>query len=113
MPAATARQQAKERMQRMKRSPFLIDTESLQYGQSSGRSSRGQGVGVRRWTQGAGRQKVFFFVNKKEAKKTSFIYARARENARAPMSKSFLLLFYKKEVLTLTFLFSREATAHV
>ncbi|HQT84549.1 MULTISPECIES: hypothetical protein [Acidiphilium] len=52
-------------------------------------------------------------MNKKEAKKTSLIYARARENARAPESKSFLLLFFKKEVLALTFLFSRKATARV
>jgi hypothetical protein len=42
-------------------------------------------------------RKVFFFVNKKEAKKTSLIWARAGENARASRSKSFLLLFYKKE----------------
>ncbi|MCW8306870.1 hypothetical protein AruPA_07455 [Acidiphilium sp. PA] len=38
-------------------------------------------------------------MNKKEAKKTLLIWARADENARAPESKSFLLLFYKKEVL--------------
>jgi hypothetical protein len=38
-------------------------------------------------------------VNKKEAKKTLLIWARARENARAPESESFLLLFFKKEAL--------------
>jgi len=113
MPAATARQQAKERMQRMKMSPFPIDTESLQYGQSSGRSSRGQGVLVRRWSCRSGGRKVFFFVNKKEAKKTLLIWARAGENARDSESKSFLLLFYKKEALALTFLFSHEAVAGV
>jgi len=37
-------------------------------------------------------------VNKKEAKKTSIIWARAGENARDPESKSFLL-FFKKEAL--------------
>ncbi|WP_217696432.1 hypothetical protein, partial [Acidiphilium rubrum] len=41
--------------------------------------------------------KSFFFVNKKEAKKTLLIWVRAFENARAPGSESFLLLFYKKE----------------
>jgi hypothetical protein len=100
-------------MQRMKLSPFLIDIDKLQYGQSSGRSSRGQGVGVRRWGCGSGGSKVFFFVNKKEAKKTLLIWARAGETARAPESKSFLLLFYKKEVLSLTLFFSHEATASV
>ncbi|MCW8308182.1 hypothetical protein AruPA_14170 [Acidiphilium sp. PA] len=43
--------------------------------------------------------KVFFFVNKKEAKKTLLIWARTRETARALVSKSFLLLFYKKAAL--------------
>jgi hypothetical protein len=38
-------------------------------------------------------------VNKKEAKKTSIIQARACENARAPTQESFLLLFFKKEAL--------------
>jgi hypothetical protein len=38
-------------------------------------------------------------VNKKEAKKTLLIWARAGSNARAPGSESFLLLFYKKEAL--------------
>ncbi|MBW4035609.1 MAG: hypothetical protein HIU90_09080 [Proteobacteria bacterium] len=97
----------------MNMSPFLIDNDSLHYGQSSGRSSRGQGFVVRRWTRSIARRQVFFFVNKKEAKKTSLIYARARENARGLESKSFLLLFFKKEVLSLTFLFSHEATAGV
>ncbi|WP_286838520.1 hypothetical protein [Acidiphilium sp. 34-64-41] len=41
--------------------------------------------------------KSFFFVNKKEAKKTLVIWARAGSNARAPEFESFLLLFYKKE----------------
>jgi hypothetical protein len=36
-------------------------------------------------------------VNKKEAKKTLVIWARAGSNARAPEFESFLLLFYKKE----------------
>jgi len=36
-------------------------------------------------------------VNKKEAKKTSLIWARAGENTRASDSESFLLLFFKKE----------------
>jgi hypothetical protein len=40
-------------------------------------------------------------VNKKEAKKTLIIWARTGENARAPDSESFLLLFFKKEVLPL------------
>jgi hypothetical protein len=39
-------------------------------------------------------------VNKKEAKKTLVIWVRAGENARAPDSKSFLLLFFKKEGLS-------------
>ncbi|WP_156038180.1 MULTISPECIES: hypothetical protein [Acidiphilium] len=52
-------------------------------------------------------------MNKKEAKKTSLIYARARENAHGLESESFLLLFFKKEVLSLTFFFSHEATASV
>jgi len=38
-------------------------------------------------------------VNKKEAKKTSIIWTRVGEIARAPDSKSFLLLFFKKEAL--------------
>jgi hypothetical protein len=38
-------------------------------------------------------------VNKKEAKKTLLIWAGAGSNACAPESKSFLLLFYKKEAL--------------
>jgi hypothetical protein len=42
-------------------------------------------------------------VNKKEAKKTSVIWARAGFDARAPESESFLLLFYKKEVLAFGF----------
>jgi hypothetical protein len=100
-------------MQRMNMSPFLIDTDSLHYGQSSGRSSRGQGFVVRRCGCVSGGRKVFFFVNKKEAKKTLLIWACARENARAPELKSFLLLFFKKEVLPLTVLFSHEATAGV
>ncbi|MCW8308456.1 hypothetical protein AruPA_15560 [Acidiphilium sp. PA] len=97
----------------MKLSPFSIDVDSLQYGQSSGRSSRGQGVVVRRWSRSTARRQVFFFVNKKEAKKTSLIYARAGKTARAPESESFLLLFFKKEVLSLICLSSREATANV
>jgi hypothetical protein len=36
-------------------------------------------------------------VNKKEAKKTFVTWVRAGENARASDSKSFLLLFFKKE----------------
>jgi len=52
-------------------------------------------------------------VNKKEAKKTLLIWARAGENARDSESKSFLLLFYKIEALALTFLFSHEAVAGV
>jgi len=40
-------------------------------------------------------------VNKKEAKKTSIIWVRAGSNARDPDQKSFLLLFFKKEVLSL------------
>ncbi|MBW4035580.1 MAG: hypothetical protein HIU90_08935 [Proteobacteria bacterium] len=51
-------------------------------------------IGFRDWLG-----RVFFFVNKKEAKKTLLIWARAGENARAPESESFLLLFSKKEVL--------------
>jgi hypothetical protein len=43
-------------------------------------------------------RKVFFFCKQKGSKKTSLIWARAGENARASESKSFLLLFYKKEV---------------
>jgi len=50
--------------------------------------------------EGIIKKRVFFFVNKKEAKKTLLIWARAGEDARAPESKSFLLLFYKKEALT-------------
>jgi hypothetical protein len=42
-------------------------------------------------------------VNKKEAKKTSLIWVRAGETAHAPESKSFLLLFFKKEVLAFDF----------
>jgi hypothetical protein len=38
-------------------------------------------------------------VNKKEAKKTLTPLARAGSNARGPFSKSFLLLFFKKEAL--------------
>jgi hypothetical protein len=38
-------------------------------------------------------------VNKKEAKKTSLICACAGFSARALDSESFLLLFFKKEVL--------------
>jgi len=38
-------------------------------------------------------------VNKKEAKKTSIIWAHAGETARNPDQKSFLLLFFKKEAL--------------
>jgi hypothetical protein len=45
--------------------------------------------------------KVFFFVNKKEAKKTLLIWVRAGFSARAPRSESFLLLFFKKEALPL------------
>jgi hypothetical protein len=51
-----------------------------------------------------GKGRIFFFVNKKEAKKTLLIWARAGENARAPESKSFLLLFFKKEALSSLFL---------
>ncbi|WP_281174432.1 MULTISPECIES: hypothetical protein [Acidiphilium] len=38
-------------------------------------------------------------MNKKEAKKTLLIWARAVSNAHALESKSFLLLFSKKEAL--------------
>jgi len=38
-------------------------------------------------------------VNKKEAKKTLVTWVRAGGNARASDSKSFLLLFFKKEEL--------------
>jgi hypothetical protein len=38
-------------------------------------------------------------VNKKEANKTLLIWARAASTAHAPESKSFLLIFYKKEAL--------------
>ncbi len=41
--------------------------------------------------------KHFFFVNKKEAKKTLIPCGRFQH--RAKRSKSFLLLFFKKEVL--------------
>ncbi|WP_139333942.1 MULTISPECIES: hypothetical protein [Acidiphilium] len=51
------------------------------------------------WEGREGQGRIFFFVNKKEAKKTLLIWARARENARAPESESFLLLFFKKEAL--------------
>jgi hypothetical protein len=45
------------------------------------------------------RGSLFFFVNKKEAKKTSFIWAQVGFPARAPAPKSFLLLFFKKEAV--------------
>jgi len=38
-------------------------------------------------------------VNKKEAKKTSLLWVRARFSARAPAQRSFLLLFSKKKSL--------------
>jgi hypothetical protein len=43
--------------------------------------------------------KVFFFVNKKEAKKTSLIWVCDVSMPVAQIRKSFLLLFYKKEAL--------------
>jgi hypothetical protein len=45
-------------------------------------------------------RKVFFFVNKKEAKKLLFGLVRAVETPDAQNSKSFLVLFFKKERLT-------------
>jgi hypothetical protein len=50
-------------------------------------------------------RRVFFFVNKKEAKKTSVIWVRAGFDADDPVQKSFLLLFFKKEVLPLLLCF--------
>jgi hypothetical protein len=41
--------------------------------------------------------KNLLFCERKRSKKTLTIWARAVENARAPDSKSFLLLFFKKE----------------
>jgi hypothetical protein len=43
-------------------------------------------------------------VNKKEAKKTLFTLDRAGFTARGPVSKSFLLLFFKKEALSFSLL---------
>jgi hypothetical protein len=43
------------------------------------------------------KERTFFFVNKKEAKKTLIPLDRARETARGPKSKSFLLLFSKEK----------------
>jgi hypothetical protein len=55
-----------------------------------------------RYREGQGSE-IFFFVNKKEAKKTLLIWDCGCESARAPRSKSFLLLFYKKEALRCLF----------
>jgi hypothetical protein len=52
-----------------------------------------------------GGRKHFFFVNKKEAKKTLLHLYRAGETAWGPVSKSFLLLFFKKEALSCSFAF--------
>jgi hypothetical protein len=41
--------------------------------------------------------RIFFFLKKKEAKKTSFVCTRAGRLARVPVGKSFLVLFFKKE----------------
>jgi len=48
-------------------------------------------------------RKHFFFVNKKEAKKTSVLRALAMMVPEPARSKSFLLLFFKKEALFFLF----------
>jgi hypothetical protein len=50
-------------------------------------------------------------VNKKEAKKTLSIWARASETARAPDSESFLLLFFQKRSASLRLAFTRIGLA--
>jgi hypothetical protein len=52
----------------------------------------------RRWF-GVGR--VFFFLKKKEAKKTLFTCTRAGFQAHVQVNESFLVLFFKKEPLPL------------
>jgi hypothetical protein len=44
-------------------------------------------------------RRVFFFVNKKEAKKTLLVWDWGGETSMVKTNKSFLLLFFKKEVL--------------
>jgi hypothetical protein len=51
------------------------------------------------WEVREGQGRIFFFVNKKEAKKTLSIWDCGCETAHAPESESFLLLFFKKEAL--------------
>jgi len=61
-----------------------------------------QGVGAfQRMRSDCRKGRVFFFVNKKEAKKTLVVWGCAGETARASDSESFLLLFFKKEALPL------------
>jgi hypothetical protein len=43
--------------------------------------------------------KDLLFCGQKRSKKTLFAWVREGENARAPISESFLLLFFKKEAL--------------
>jgi hypothetical protein len=53
------------------------------------------GDGGKRGRQGS-KSKNFFFVNKKEAKKTLIYLYRAGETAWSPVSKSFLRAFFQK-----------------
>ena len=67
-----------------------------------GGDARGNRVGQARGAaghSGLSEGRVFFFLKKKEAKKTSLACTRAGDPARVQASKSFLVLFYKKEQL--------------
>jgi hypothetical protein len=46
------------------------------------------------------RKQALLFLTKKEAKKLLLLRAEATPSPQPPMSRSFLLLFFKKEVLS-------------
>jgi hypothetical protein len=50
-----------------------------------------------RWVRRQKGGRVFFFLKKKEAKKTLFTGTYARQSASVPVDRSFLVLFFKKE----------------